>query len=248
MTYLTHDAVGIQEPAFRRIERHADDGVLEDGPIALRQLLHLAFLLFHLCLVGQRGDDVYRLAIFIFGYSASIHVVPVGLARSRIVIVPAIMALAYHVDAISQSLYEGAEAVSVVGMYIGVTLLYTHIIAEHRLSVQVVHDVVLQVKTHHVIAADVERHHHSLLLVKHDIHIQFSIFTFHLLILHSSLFTLNYLSSSQSQWPCKVSRPTRWCPYHSLTAARWCRPSDWQSASRWPGRDRSPAVPHPHDV
>ena len=178
MTDLTHDAVGIHEPAVGGIERHADDGVLEDRLIALRHLLHLPFFLLHLRLVSNGGDDVHGLAVLIFGNGAQIHIVPVGLALSRIVIVPAIMAIGFHVGAVAQTPYEGAELLAVVGMDIVITHLYAHIIAEHRRSVQVIHTVLLQVKTHHVVATDVERHRHGLLLVKHDIHLhtQFSLF------------------------------------------------------------------------
>ena len=35
IAYLTHDAVGIDEPAFGAIERHANDGVFEDGAVTL---------------------------------------------------------------------------------------------------------------------------------------------------------------------------------------------------------------------
>ena len=88
------------------------------------------------------------------------------------------MTIGFHIGAITQTLYEGAELLTVVRMDIGITHLYTHIIAEHRLAVQVIYTVLLQVETHHVVASDVERHRHGLLLVKHDIHLhtQFSLF------------------------------------------------------------------------
>ena len=88
------------------------------------------------------------------------------------------MAFGLHVGAVAQPPDKGAELLAVVGMDIVITHLYPHIIAEHRLAVQVIYTVLLQVETHHVVASDVERHRHGLLLVKHDIHLhtQFSLF------------------------------------------------------------------------
>ena len=178
VTYLSHDTVGIHEPAVRGIERHADDGVLEDRPVSLRHLLHLALFPLRLRLVVNGGDDAHGLAVLIFGNGAQIEIVPVGLALTCIVVVPAVMAFGLHVGAVAQTLNEGAELLTVVGMDIGITHLYAHIIAEHRLAVQVIDMVLPQIETHHVVAADVERHRHGLLLVKHDIHLhtQFSLF------------------------------------------------------------------------
>ena len=220
MTDLTHDAVGIHEPAVGGIERHADDGVLEDRPVALRHLLHLPFFLLDFRLIINGGDDVHGFAVFIFGNSTQIEIVPVGIPLSCIVVVPAVMAIGFHIGAVAQTLNEGAELLAVVGMDIVITHLYTHIIAEHRLSVQVIHTVGLQVEAHHVVAADVERHRHGLLLVKHDIH------------LHTSNFIVPIPFSFQSQRPCRVSTPTHSCPYRSRTVSRWYHPSAWSAAER----------------
>ena len=188
MTDLSHDLVSIYEPAFGRIERHADDRILEYRPISLRQMLHLAFFLLHLCFISQCGDDVHRLSVLIFSNSASIHIVPVRFALSCIVVIPAIMAIGFQICTIAQALNKCAEPFTIVRVNICITYIYPHIIAEHRLAVQIIHTVILQVETHHVVATDVERHHHGLLLVKHDIHLQSSIFN-----VQSSIFLIPFL-------------------------------------------------------
>ena len=117
---------------------------------------------------------------------------PVGLALSRIVVVPAVMAVGFHIGAIAQALNEGAELLAVVGMDIVITHFYTHIIAEQCLSMQIIYTVFLQVEAHHVVAADIKRHRHGLLLVKHDIHL-------HTLILP---FPFNHRGSTWDGYPC----------------------------------------------
>ena len=62
-------------------------------------------------------------------------VVPVGLALTGIVEVPAVTAFRFLVGAVGQSRNEGAEPLAVVGMDLVVTHLYANIIAENRLSV-----------------------------------------------------------------------------------------------------------------
>ena len=134
-------------------------------------MFYLALFSLQVGLVGQGGDDVHRLPVFILGDGIAVHVVPVGSALACIVVVPAIAAFSLLVGAVAQALDERAEPFLVVGMDVGITYLDAHVIAEDGLSVQIEHAVLLQVETHHVVAADVKSHHHGLLLVKHILRI-----------------------------------------------------------------------------
>ena len=88
------------------------------------------------------------------------------------------MAFGFHIGAVTQALDEITKLIAVVWMDISITHLYAHIIAKQRLSVNVVHTVLAYVKTHHVVAADVERHRHGLLLVKHILRTHTSVLFF----------------------------------------------------------------------
>ena len=222
---LAHDAVGIEQPALRGIERQTDDRVLEDVPVSLLQLLYLPLLALCVRLVGNGGDDTDGLAAFIFGDGMVIQVVPVGFTMTRIVVVPAVAALGFLVGTVAQPLDEGAEPFAVIGMDIMIAHLDAHIIAEQGLSVQVEQPVLLEIKTHHVIAADVERHRHGLLLIKY------------ILTAHSLHFFFSHsLISVSAPRPCKVAIPIRWCPSRSPTGCRCCRPSAESATVRSAGR------------
>ena len=169
MAYLTHDAVGIDQPTIGGVERLSDDGVLEDIVITFRQLLSLSLLAQRFGFVDKSGNDVNGFPILVFSYGATMHIVPVGFALPRIIIVPTVTTLRFFIGAIAKALDPGAETLTIIRMNIFITNLYTNIIAEDSLPIQIVQTVLLQVKTHDMIAADVERHNHGLLLIKLDI-------------------------------------------------------------------------------
>ena len=92
---------------------------------------------------------------------------PVWSTFTRIVVIPSPTAVRLFIDASLQSVNKRLKGLAVLGMDIGKHYINTHIIAEHCLAVKVVHTILLQVKTHHVVATDVERHLHSSFFVNY---------------------------------------------------------------------------------
>ena len=143
--------------------------------------------------------------------------------------VPAVVPFRFCLAAASHALNLRAELFQIVGMEAGVIRLDAHFFTKHSLSEQVVHAVILQVKAHHVVAADVECHLHRLLLVKH------------ILRLHTSI-TVQDSFSFRSLRRCRGSTPMHSCPFRSLTGYRWYRPSGAPAAVQSPDRDPSLSV------
>ena len=167
VTDFTHDAVRIQQPAIGRIERQTDDGVLENETIAFGEFFHFLFFEQVLRLVLDGSDDAHNLAADVFTNSIAVQVMPVRSTFTRIVVIPSPTAVRLFIDASLQSVNKRLKGLAVLGMNIGKHYINTHIVAEHRLAVKVVHTILLQVKTHHVVATDVERHLHSSFFVNY---------------------------------------------------------------------------------